>query len=550
MAAGYAHMIALTTARDVFTWGSNRYGQLGLGTTSTAGGSGGCGGGGGMFSTPQRVRIMSGLEIKHFGAGENHTCVLTSTGDIYTWGRGDYGQLGHGDLHGRDTPTLLKAFDNRSQPRKLAAGADFMFVLTYSGAVYSWGRNSFGQLGHGAAAQARAPGAPPPPPDEAAPRLVRFFSGDKDEVEEEDIVLSTISCGAHHVVAVSAGRGAVYAWGRGEHGQLGLDLRDARARSVPLPQLVPRLRGMTVLHAACGLNHTLVVAETADRRRVVLAFGRGSYGQLGHGSGKPVPPPYFRAAAAAAAASACHNVGDGDRESPGPISGPGASAANGAMAWAGRSGRPEHGVGGPVDRTLALMRSAPLAAVRMRLSRRAASAASAAPAPRPESGASAASPQRSASAGAQQRAASPVNGFSRTQSAAAAGRDPAAEAAAAEAEAAAAAAAAAEAEPQEEFAERVLRELMSRPSYRCGPCGRVALLNRQSGVRCTAGAGTAACRWRHRPRCAWVQGTSPGRAGELRGGLGSLQEGCDQGRGTGRVDYDPPGRPLRVGRRR
>ena len=253
MAAGYSHMIALTTARDVFTWGSNLYGQLGLGAAAQD-----SGGGGAFFSTPQRVRIMSGLEIKLFGAGENHTCVLTSTGDIYTWGRGDYGQLGHGDLLGRDTPTLLKAFDNRSQPRKIATGADFIFVLTYSGAVYSWGRNAFGQLGHGAPTARAVAGASA---DEPAPRLVRFFSGDNDEVEEGDIAVTAISCGAHHVVAVSAGRGAVYAWGRGEHGQLGLDLRDARARSVSLPRLVPRLRGLTVLQAACGLNHTIVARQ-------------------------------------------------------------------------------------------------------------------------------------------------------------------------------------------------------------------------------------------------------------------------------------------------
>jgi len=40
---------------------------------------------------------MSGLDVKQIAAGDHHSCVLTSFGDIYTWGRGDFGQLGHGN---------------------------------------------------------------------------------------------------------------------------------------------------------------------------------------------------------------------------------------------------------------------------------------------------------------------------------------------------------------------------------------------------------------------------------------------------------------------
>jgi alpha-tubulin suppressor-like RCC1 family protein len=51
---------------------------------------------------------MSGLDVKQLAAGDNHSCVLTALGDIYTWGRGDYGQLGHGNMNSRDVPTLLQ----------------------------------------------------------------------------------------------------------------------------------------------------------------------------------------------------------------------------------------------------------------------------------------------------------------------------------------------------------------------------------------------------------------------------------------------------------
>ena len=63
---------------------------------------------------------MSHLNLKfnpnpYTRTGENHSCVLTSQGDIYTWGRGDYGQLGLGEFASKDVSTLLTALDQRAQ---------------------------------------------------------------------------------------------------------------------------------------------------------------------------------------------------------------------------------------------------------------------------------------------------------------------------------------------------------------------------------------------------------------------------------------------------
>jgi hypothetical protein len=78
----------------------------------------------------------------------------------------------------------------------------------------------------------------------------------------------------------------VYAWGRGEHGQLGLDPRDCKYKAVP--QVVEKLRGLHVHKIACGINHSIVVVSPSATKREfqVLSWGRGSYGQLGHGSGR------------------------------------------------------------------------------------------------------------------------------------------------------------------------------------------------------------------------------------------------------------------------
>ena len=269
IACGAAHMVALTTARDVFTWGSNQYGQLGYGEPGT------------YSLIPKQVRVMSGLDVKQLAAGENHSCVLTSFGDIYTWGRGDYGQLGHGNHLSKDTPTLLQALDQRTQASWLSVGSDFMMAVTYSGTVYSWGRNHFGQLGHGIKND-HISRTQRLPDDVCSPQIIDFFSpqdGDK-------ILLGSIVCGSHHVLAISERRDTLYSWGRGEHGQLALDPRDCTYKATP--QVVTKLRGRYIHDAACGLNHSVVVATESATSRIfdVLTWGRGSYGQLGHGSGR------------------------------------------------------------------------------------------------------------------------------------------------------------------------------------------------------------------------------------------------------------------------
>ena len=272
IACGSAHMMALTTARDLFTWGSNQFGQLGHGKRAP------------LSLEPRQVRVMSGLDVKQIIAGDNHSCVLTSTGDVYSWGRGDYGQLGHGNQANKDTPTLMPAMDQRSQAARLASGADFMVAVTYSGDIFSWGRNNFGQLGHGLK-HGNLPKDKRLPDDVSTPTVMSFFQRDGDRLRLDDIV-----CGNYHVLAVSDKKDVLYAWGRGEHGQLGLDPRDCRYKATP--QIVPKIQGMYIRQAAAGLNHSvLIVSPNATAQEIdVLTWGRGSYGQLGHGSGKKAIP--------------------------------------------------------------------------------------------------------------------------------------------------------------------------------------------------------------------------------------------------------------------
>lgn len=78
--AGEYHSIALTRDGEVYTWGHNDYGQLGLGNASI------------VVSTPQKVESLP--EIVSISAGKQHTMVLGADGYVYSFGDNSLGQLG------------------------------------------------------------------------------------------------------------------------------------------------------------------------------------------------------------------------------------------------------------------------------------------------------------------------------------------------------------------------------------------------------------------------------------------------------------------------
>jgi alpha-tubulin suppressor-like RCC1 family protein len=83
---GMWHCLAITTKKKVYAWGKNKYGQLGLGHTTNE-------------STPCSILPLSDpflhKHVRALAAGKSHSAVVVEDGDVFTWGRGWDGQLGH-----------------------------------------------------------------------------------------------------------------------------------------------------------------------------------------------------------------------------------------------------------------------------------------------------------------------------------------------------------------------------------------------------------------------------------------------------------------------
>ncbi|KAL2334859.1 hypothetical protein Fmac_016072 [Flemingia macrophylla] len=192
---------------------------------------------------PREVESLSGLKTIAVACGVWHTAAVVeviathsgtsvSSGKLFTWGDGDKNRLGQGDKDARLKPTCVPALIDYNF-HKIACGHSLTAGLTTSGRVFTMGSTVYGQLGN-------------PESDGKLPCLV----GDKIAGE----LVEEIACGAYHV-AVLTSKNEVYTWGKGANGRLGHgDIEDRKT-----PALVEALKDRHVKYIACGSNYSAAI---------------------------------------------------------------------------------------------------------------------------------------------------------------------------------------------------------------------------------------------------------------------------------------------------
>lgn len=132
--AGSHHNCAVTAGDQMLCWGRNQAGQLGTGAA------------GQPSSQPLAVVSLSG--ISGGAAGAAHSCSMGRDGRIQCWGAGALGQIGDGGLTTRLEP-VVPTMPAGVQFHRIAAGADHSCALTTAGEIYCWGQKGEGSLGNG-----------------------------------------------------------------------------------------------------------------------------------------------------------------------------------------------------------------------------------------------------------------------------------------------------------------------------------------------------------------------------------------------------------------
>jgi alpha-tubulin suppressor-like RCC1 family protein len=198
--------------------------------------------------------LPAGDPVVAVAAGLWHSLALTRSGRVFAWGDDRYGQLGNGTTRPSYRPVAVAGLSPDDPVIDISAGAFHSLAVTRSGAVYSWGANTNGQLGTGTTQ-----------PSPSAVRLVAL--------PDRDSVVAVAGAGFHSLALTRSGR--VYAWGDNRIGQ---DGSSAVGVISPTPVQIAGLPDRDPVVAVCGgFAHSLALTRSGR----VYAWGDKNSGQLG-----------------------------------------------------------------------------------------------------------------------------------------------------------------------------------------------------------------------------------------------------------------------------
>ncbi|XP_048589232.1 E3 ubiquitin-protein ligase HERC2 isoform X2 [Nematostella vectensis] len=224
MSCGSSHSAAILSSGELYTWGLGEYGRLGHGDNYT-------------HLKPKKVQSFTSHRVIDIACGSRdaQTLALTDDGTVWSWGDGDFGKLGRGGSEGCSVPNPVEKLQGQGVC-KVACGAQFSLALSTSGLVWTWGKGDYYRLGHGNDTHVRKP------------QIVDGLRGKK---------IVDVAVGALHCLAVTDS-GQVFAWGDNDHGQQGNNTTTVNRR----PQLVNGLEGQKITRVACGSSHSIAWAES------------------------------------------------------------------------------------------------------------------------------------------------------------------------------------------------------------------------------------------------------------------------------------------------
>ncbi|KAH9658638.1 Regulator of chromosome condensation (RCC1) family with FYVE zinc finger domain-containing protein [Citrus sinensis] len=252
IACGGRHAALVTKQGEVFSWGEELGGRLGHGVDSDV-------------SHPKLIDALKNINVELVACGEHHTCAVTLSGDMYTWGGSNcnFGLLGHGNEMSLWLPKKLNGPLEGIHVSSVSCGPWHTAVVTSAGQLFTFGDGTFGVLGHGDRISV------------STPREVDSLKG-----------LRTVraACGVWHTAAVvevmvgsssssNCSSGKLFTWGDGDRGRLGHGDKEARL----VPTCVAALVEPNFCQVSCG--HSLTVALTTTGH--VYTMGSPVYGQLG-----------------------------------------------------------------------------------------------------------------------------------------------------------------------------------------------------------------------------------------------------------------------------
>jgi len=204
----------------VFSFGQGENGQLGHGDRANA-------------TVPRQVDFR-GVSIQKVACGYDHVAAVSNKGQLYTWGCGTRGQLGHGDDRNMEEalmrPKLVESLAGQ-EIIDVACGGYHTAVITANGFVYCFGDGQYGQLGFGTGVKTAG-----------TPKAIAI-------PENKKVIM--ISCGESHTAALTDAF-QICTWGSSSNGRLGQDI----SKDKLAPTFIDSMAGKQARTVVCGGAHT------------------------------------------------------------------------------------------------------------------------------------------------------------------------------------------------------------------------------------------------------------------------------------------------------
>lgn len=251
VALGMEHCLMISTNLELFSWGRNHRGQLGLGTTT---------------DTCEPTFVAALAKASSVAAGEDHSAGITPGGEVYTWGNAECGKLGHGSSMIRSAMSFPKQINMETRVKKVNCGPLHTALIGNNGELLTFGAGWFGRLGHGDMN------------NQYSPKLVEQVLQDLGSDLKGSPRFLDVTCGSFHTCVICEGS-MLWVCGR--------DYLVCESDHITTPLLFGRIEEGAaqpeIVTVVAGANHTLCLTRSGN----LWGWGDNSKGQLGLGGGSP-----------------------------------------------------------------------------------------------------------------------------------------------------------------------------------------------------------------------------------------------------------------------
>ncbi len=219
ISAGQYHSLAIDENGDIWGWGYNNHGQLGFVST-------------GSNYENKPIKIETEVKFKEIVAGQYHSLAIDESGNLWSWGYNNNGQLGDGSETKRSIPMKIET-EVKFKEIAIGNGSDYNLAIDESGNLWSWGYGTNGQLGNG-----------------VTKRL-------KPGIIQSEVKAQKVQAGRYHCVVIDE-NGNLWSWGDGKQGQLGTGTTTSALNPKKIDTNVKFIEIKT------GISHTLAIDENGS----------------------------------------------------------------------------------------------------------------------------------------------------------------------------------------------------------------------------------------------------------------------------------------------